>query len=756
MVNALTARSYGGTRQLSIVDDRDLAAIDALDPARWAATSVPAADLQCDPAFLAAIDSHSKGRLRVSEVVAARDWAFARLADRRGLVLRSDVLSLGAIDVTQEAGKKLRQAAEHLLTQLGAAPGSVSLAQVRKFMATYATSLANGDGVVCPAQLPEAEAAAWVSDALKVVPGAPEASGAPGLGTAELARFVAGAEAWLAWRAQGDEPAARPWGPETDAAAALVDGLDAKLEEFFLHCDLARQQGGPAEAPRLADAKEPAAIERHLQEALLAPATPDGVLRLDAASNPAYRERLDALARTVLPRALGPDVTSLTRATWRQVRATFDGFRAWSKARPPEPFEALGPERLGAMLASPALERVKHFMAVDRAAAPEVQQVQELERLLLHQRWLLELANNVVNFSAIYHPQATALVERGSLVIDGRRLEFCIKVDDRAAHKKVAADSLIFLVYAKVTGRDQDGQAPFEVAAPVTTGERGRLRVGKRGIFIDTAGREWDAEVVDIVENPISVREAMVAPFRRASAFVSKKIEDLAGSKLSSAEASTQSTLGSKVETLPQAAPAAAPAPAPAAQQPSGFQNVVLLGSVALAALGSAMAYIVSAVASISPLELVAGLASVIGVIALLSGFLGWLKLRKRDMSLLLEANGWAVNAPMRVTRRAAGLFTRTPAFPPGTRRDLGEERLPDDFDETTLAAARRRRRRRLVLALVVLALGGAVTWLAWSPDHRERARGWVRRARAAVTGAPSEGQPSEAGEASTAPVESR
>lgn len=752
MARSLTTRTYGGTRQLSIVDDHDLAAIDALDPARWAATSVPVADLRCDPAFLEGIDSHSKGRVRVSELVAARDWAFARLADRRGLVRRSDVLSLAAIDTSHDAGKKLRQAAAHVLAQLGTpAADSVSLAQVRQFLASYATTLANGDGVVCPSQLPDPEAAAYVSDVLAVVPGADEVSGAPGVGTAELARFLAGAEEWLAWRRRGDEPAVRPWGPETDAAAALVDELDPKIEEFFLHCDLARLQGAPAEATKLADPSDPAAIERHLLASPIAAPNADGVLKLDAVSNPAYQERIDALFRTVLPRALGGEPTALTRASWRQAKAVFDGFREWSKARPPEPYEELGPERVQAMLASPVLERVRQFMAQDLAAAPEVQQVKELERLILHQRWLLELANNVVNFSAIYHPEATALVERGSLVIDGRRLDFCVEVKDRAAHKQVAADSLIFLVYASISAGQDEGRAPFEVVAPVTSGERGRLRVGKRGIFIDTDGREWDAVIVDIVENPISVREAMVAPFRRAAAFVSKKIEDLAGSKLSSAEAVTQAKLGEKVETLPDAAPAPAaapgapPAPAPAPTQPSAFQNVVLMGSVALAALGSAMAYIVSAVASISPLELVGGLVSVVGLIALLSGFLGWLKLRRRDMSFLLEANGWAVNAPMRVTHRAAGLFTRTPAFPRGTRRDLTEERLPDDFDETTLAAAKRRRRRRLILFLLLLALAGAVTWLAWSPDHRQRARGWVRRARSLVTG-----------EASTAPVESR
>lgn len=724
----VTARVYGGSKQLSVTSDHDLAALDRLDPARWAATSVPVGDLGCDPAFLKAVDAEGKGRVRVQDVLAARDWAFARLADRRDLVRRSDVLALSSLDAGQEPGRQLRRAAEHVLAQVGAAGADrLSLAQVRQFMAGYAGTLANGDGIVCPDLLPEPEAAAYVKDVLAVLPGAKDASGQQGIGTTELARFLAGAEEWLAWRRRGEafEEAAR-------ADAALVDGLAPKVDAFFLLCDLARQQGAPPAAPKLEGAAEPAAIERHLADAPLAPPDPGGALRLDEGVNPAYRERLDAL-RAVAGRALGADAGELTRATWRQVQAAFDGLRAWAADRPPEPFERLDPDRLKAMLTSPALERVRHFIAVDAAAAGEVAQVQALERLVLHQRWLLELAANVVNFSALYHPERRALVERGALVLDGRRLELCVKVDDRAAHKKVAAEGLVFLVYAAVSGRS--GEAPFEVVAPVTTGERGRLRPGKRGLFVDTAGREWDAVVVDLVENPISVREAMLAPFRRVAAFVNKKIEDLASSKLSSAETSTQGQLGAKVDALPETPPAAsaAPAPPPAPSQPSALQNTLLVGSVAVAALGSAAAYVASAVAQISPLELALGLASVAGVIALLSGFLGWLKLRRRDLSLLLEANGWAVNVPMRVTRRAASRFTRTPPFPPGTHRDLREERLPDDFDEATLAAARRRRRRRGAALLALALVAAAAGWLGWAPEHRERARGWLERARGLV-----------------------
>ena len=92
---------------------------------------------------------------------------------------------------------------------------------------------------------------------------------------------------------------------------------------------------------------------------------------------------------------------------------------------------------------------------------PELAEVDNLEKLLLYVRWLVELTNNFVNFSAIYRPSETALVEMGSLVIDGRRLDFCVQVHDRAAHKAIATESLIFLVYAKILAKE-GAAAAFE------------------------------------------------------------------------------------------------------------------------------------------------------------------------------------------------------------------------------------------------------------------------------------------------------
>ena len=56
-------RNFGGLYQLVVRDEKNLAGIDRLDPARWAATSAPVADLRCEPAFLAYVDAEGKGRI---------------------------------------------------------------------------------------------------------------------------------------------------------------------------------------------------------------------------------------------------------------------------------------------------------------------------------------------------------------------------------------------------------------------------------------------------------------------------------------------------------------------------------------------------------------------------------------------------------------------------------------------------------------------------------------------------------------------
>src|SRR5690606_14034205 len=61
-----------------------------------------------------------------------------------------------------------------------------------------------------------------------------------------------------------------------------------------------------------------------------------------------------------------------------------------------------------------------------------------------------------------------------------------------------------------------------------TSGGRGNLCVGKRGIFEDVNGRQLDARVMQTIDNPISMREAIVQPFIRLGRVIGGKIESIA------------------------------------------------------------------------------------------------------------------------------------------------------------------------------------------------------------------------------------
>jgi hypothetical protein len=680
--------NFGGIHQFVVTGAADLEQIDALDPARWAATSAPLADLHCDEVFLKHVDAEGTGRVRVAQIVRARDWLFERLADREVVKSRSEVIRIDAIK-----DEKIRTAALRVNREQKTADVSkVALADVRAFKSSYAKFLANGDGVIPPDVVPEAEVGAFIKDVISVVGSVPDRGGSNGIDTPLLERFKTQGRAWLDWKSK--EQSAAVWGNDTKAASALCERLDAKLEEYFLHCDLLRQETLSEHTLRLTEdevrtlrAKDTAAIEAYLKASPIAPLNARGVLDLTATINSLYAADLAELRDTVLKRALGSDVKELSREAWRKVRATFEGWRTYEASKPPEPFESLG-EKLTAYLEGPLPERVAHYINLDKAAAPELDEVDNLEKLLLYVRWIVELANNFVNFSAIYRPSETALVEMGSLVIDGRRLDFCIKVRDRSAHKALATDSMIFLVYAKIMEKE-DGGERFEVVAPVTGGEKGRLRTGKRGIFYDRNGKEWDAQIVEVVENPISVREAMFAPFRRAAAFLAEKFESWVGSSAESqqqaltarTEQLAASTQQNAERALAEARPPASPAPpATNGERKEGINvnSLVIGGGMALAGLGAMLAGLVNVLTSLS------GWAAILGVVVAvlaLSAFSAWLKLRRRNVSVLLEANGWAVNVHTRVTARIARVFAYTPDLPKGATLDMTDS-LPATDEE--------------------------------------------------------------------------
>jgi hypothetical protein len=303
------------------------------------------------------------------------------------------------------------------------------------------------------------------------------------------------------------------------------------------------------------------------------------------------------------------------------------------------------------------------------------------------------------------------MFEEGSVVMDGRWFNFALQVPDLGEHAEVVDDSSMFVMYVELTrARQPDART---VAVPVTSGTIGNLRVGKRGVFFDVHGKEYDARIVRIIENPVSFKETLLAPFASLGRLIVGKIEAISGSaqkELESTVSRTADQVQTGVQQTVREAPQASGAPAGAQQSAQAQQQAastsrrdLLVGaSVSVAALSSAFAFITK---TLSDLRLTTVLAAV--MIGLLLVFLpsvivAFLKLRRRDLSSILEGSRWAINARMRLTRKQRRQFTR-------------EEPYPEDASGTPVS---RWWAAILWTAVVIVLIGGA--WKGWSYLRRQ------------------------------------
>jgi hypothetical protein len=689
---------FGRTCHLSIRSAEDLQQVVDLDDSLWIAMSAPVAGLNCDRRFLDLVDLDHNGRIRTDEMRAAVRWLYERLADRSGVSAGSDVLPLAAIDNVHPEAADLLDTAGYVLTAVGAQDRtSVSLGQVVGFEQHVSSSAINGDGIVPPLASADPGVEQFIRDVVACYGGQKDMTGRAGVNDADVERFMHDARAFLDWAALGDLPEGKeatdelPLGAQTAAAYAALQAVRPKLDSFYARCAMVRFRPEVAAGAGIegwetlpADFRNAATIADALQRAPLSEPNPEGVLSFGAGVNPAYAEALEGFHGQVVEPMLG-EVQGLSEAQWKALQERFAGHEAWLAGKQGGAVEGLGRERLRACLQGPWPQAVRALLAQDHTVAEKLAGVRKLAQLLLYQKHLLAFANNFVSFPDLYNPGRRAMFETGSLVIDGRWFNLAIRVADVKQHKDVARSSRIFVIYAELTRADSTQTSI--VALPATSGTIGNLAVGKRGVFHGIDGLTYDARVVDIIENPISFREAMAAPFVRLGQFIGGKIEAISGTAQKALETQVgqvtdrmQTDVQQTVQQAPQLVQQAGGAPAAAVPASSSARRDLLVGaSFSIAALSSAFAFATKQFSALQrPLSTIALTVLVILIVVSLPTAVvaGW-KLARRDLSSILEGCGWAINARMRLNRRQRGQFTRSEPYPQGATGTPGQRLLP-------------------------------------------------------------------------------
>jgi hypothetical protein len=304
-----------------------------------------------------------------------------------------------------------------------------------------------------------------------------------------------------------------------------------------------------------------------------------------------------------------------------------------------------------------------------------------------YHRDLRALLHNFVNFADFYSRDRLAVFQAGTLYLDSRSTELCLKVD---GPNPLAAMSKAYIAYCSCTRKN----APtMVIAACFTQGDSDYLFVGRHGVFYDRQGRDWDAVITSITDNPISIRQAFWAPYKK---FI-RMIEEQVAKRAAAADAESNSRLAAAAEKTANAdktGPAAAP-------KKIDIGTVAALG-VAFGAIMGALGAIATGLAKLAVWQLPLVLVGVILVISLPSMAIAWLKLRQRTLGPILEGNGWAVNGRVKINLPFGTALTDVAMLPPGSHRSL-----EDPYEDKEAV----RKRRQFTVTAVVAALAVAA-WL--------------------------------------------
>jgi len=692
----------GGLDQAQIRSGSDIANLASLDQKIWTALSCPTKGIRYDAKTLALLDSDADGRIRVPEILQAIAWLTPRLVSLESLLAGSDSLDLAAISTATPEGKALLANAKRILANLGkGAATAITLADVTDTAKIFAGTCFNGDGIVPADAAPSADTQQAIRDIIAIFGSSLDRSGKPGINQAKADAFFDAAAAYLAWSARAaSDSAILPLGDKTAAAANALAVVRLKIEDYFTRCRLAAFDPRATVPLNRTDADFAALADQALSDGLpaialfpLSKVAPERDLPLLAGLNPYWAEAIAVFKADAVTPLLGADCDSLSTAQWQALKAKLAPFEAWSVAKTGAEVASLGNGRLAALLAGNIQTEISSLIAKDAALESENAQITEVEQLIRYHANLVTLLDNFVNMGRLYNPKAIAIFRVGTLFMDARACNLCFHVDDIGSHSSQSAASKCCLAYCTLTRSGT--KETRTICAAFTAGFAQTLWVGRNGIFYDLDDKDWDATIVKMVDNAISIREAFWDPWRKIAAMISSQVNKMLAAR------QTAALTNASVKVAMAGTAVAAPAEAPKKMEGAALASSVAALGIAIGLIGSAIGGLVSVISGLPLWKTALGIIAVLLIVSGPSMILGWFRLRARDIAPILNACGWAINRRLRFSLKLGRLFTTEAALPTHAERDLTD---PFADDHST---------RNLVIVLLFALAAAAGLWFA-------------------------------------------
>ena len=661
--------SLGGLVRVNVRNGEDIAHLGELDQKLWTVLSCPVKGLEFPEETLRMLDTDGDGKIRVNEIVAAAKWLTSVIKDKDLLLKGDSVLPLDQINTDVEAGQKLLKSARQILSNLKLEKDEISIDDTSDSVAIFAETGANGDGVITEASTDDETLKEDIHTIAAQIGTAMDRSGVQGITAEHIEAFYTALADYSAWQAAAT-PDIFPFGDNTQAALDICNELKEKVADFFMRCKLIGFTEAAAPVVDVSVDKIAAISGDNLSARADEIATypiarpgKDAIIPFDGI-NPAWKGKFDAL-RAIVPFA-NPD--GVDEKEWNELLAKFAPYVAWKESKKGDAVESLGIEKVNALLKENSKDALTKLVDADKALEEEANSIDEVNKLMHLYRDFYKLLKNYVLFKDFYSPgkDDNAVFDAGNLYIDQRCCKLCVKVSDMSQHGDMAGLSGMFLLYCNC--KCKTSSETVDIVAVMTDGSTRNLRPGLNGVFYDREGRDWDAKVVRVVENPISVKQAFFAPYVKFWNFVTGLVNKSAADKDQKAMADLQAG----AEATP-AGVADKKAPFDIAR----FAGIFAAVGMAVGVLAAALAAIISGIAKTPWWGI---LLILLGIMLLISGpscFIAWGKLRRRNLGPVLNANGWAVNSGAKVNIPFGRTLTSVAKLPKLDLDDPYKKRVP-------------------------------------------------------------------------------
>lgn len=701
--------TVGGVKRVNLESGADLMHLGELDQKLWTALSCPVHGLEIDHKTLDLIDTDKDHQLRVPEIINAVNWITSVLKNPDDLLKQEKKLPLSAINDQTELGKTLLASAKTILKNLGKEnQDTISVKETSDTKKIFAASRLNGDGVVTEDTTTNTELIQLINEIMKCMGSVNDLGGKQGINKDLLMKFIEQCEKFSSWHALKDANKATimPFGDNTAEAYGIYSHIKSKVDDFFIRGRLAAFDPQSTNVLNLMVARVEAITAKDLSLCLdeiatypLAKIEANRSLPLLSGINPAWEKTITQFKALIIDK-LFPGKTELSEADWNQVTATIAPYIKWISEEEGAAVEALGIERINQILSSNLKEQMLTLIDQDKALESEANSIILVDQLVRYYRDLFKLLKNFVTFYDFYSPGSKAIFQAGTLYIDQRSCELCIKVSDMTKHNTMASGSDMFLIYCECTSKTSTDK--MTIVAALTNGDIDNLVVGRNALFYDRDGLDWDATVVKIVDNPISIRQAFFSPYRKVSKFIETQINKVAAAQ----DSKVTEDMTKTVESVPVKAEANAATKQPAQPFDVGkFVGIFAALSLALGAIGTAIASVIAGFLGLTWWKMPIAFC---GLLLLISGpamIMAFLKLRKRNLAPLLDANGWAINARAVVNIHFGNTLTHLADLPKGAKINLNDPFTKKKFPF-------------IPVILLLCAIAGGVLFLLWKNGY--------------------------------------